>query len=142
MALVAVCGNFSAASGQGSPFHSLGVSQVKLLPVALFLVSALVFGFMESQVLGRFDENGTYSLTHIALMSLCAFWWLKLDALQLHRRPSRTLNISVIVLPIAALPYWFFATRKMKDAAVISLGFLVVLALFVALAFVGLSLGS
>lgn len=115
---------------------------MKLLPVALFLVSALAFGFIESQLLGRFDDTGTYSLAHIALMSLCAFWWLRLDALQLHRRPSRALNISVIVLPIAALPYWFFATRKTKDAAVISLGFLAVLAFFVALAFVGLSLGA
>ena len=115
---------------------------MKLLPVALFLASALAFGFIESQALGRFDKNGTYSIVHIALMSFCAFWWLRLDASQLKRQPSRTLNISVIVFPVAALPYWFFATRKMKDAAVISLGFLAVLALFVALAFVGLSLGS
>ncbi|MBK9160151.1 MAG: hypothetical protein IPM27_01025 [Nitrosomonadales bacterium] len=29
MALVAVCGNFSAASGRGSPFHSLGTAMNK-----------------------------------------------------------------------------------------------------------------
>lgn len=115
---------------------------MKSLPICIFLISAFVFGFVESRALGRFDDSGAWSLAHLVVISLCAFWWFRLDSAQLHRRPALMQSIAVVALPVVALPYWFFATRNNRRASTLSLIFLVTLSLFFVLAFVGLSLGS
>lgn len=84
--------------------------------LAVFAVTSLISGAIDQYVYpGR--QFPPTAIGFMVLGSFLIFLWYRIDSEQIGYRRSPWLNVSVIMLAVVALPYYFFRSRGAKRGA-------------------------
>jgi FAD/FMN-containing dehydrogenase len=96
----------------------------KHLPLVLLPVVSGLAGWLEQGSKAEFVA-GAYAVCAIALV----FLWFKLDARDRQAKPSRSLQVCMLLLAVFALPYYLFKSRGLRQGALATGGALGMLVL-------------
>lgn len=101
--------------------------------VAIGLISSFaLWGVLEALADNRVARlSSVLSVVHALLISICIFWWARLDRREAGERLTRGWGIALILLGMATMPFYLFKHRPRERRWIsIAKGFgLVVLAL-------------
>ncbi len=81
--------------------------------VVIGLISSFaVWGVLEALADNRFTRlSSLLSVVHAVLISLCIFWWARLDRREAGERLKRGWGIALILLGMASMPFYLFKHR-------------------------------
>jgi hypothetical protein len=105
-----------------------------------FIVAILMLGFVDGAIAyylfpGQPFAPSSFVTAFVALFFV--FWWYRLDSDSHTFRRRPLLSMAILALTIFAIPYYLFRTRGLRQGALATLVFLIIVVGYTALSYLG-----